>query len=88
MTAPVLAFAATPLVWIEVRGPAELVGELHRWCSDERLFAREPAGFYGPAAAGPLRIDPSQRVLRRGFAPDDAERVVAWLREHGAEPTT
>ena len=85
-----MKFTATPIIWLEVRGPAEAVRACYNWCTGESLFGIGPAGptgYYGPAfgttPATRHKADPATMVFRRAFHPDDAERVIAWLRENG-----
>lgn len=83
-TKPTVAFAATPIIWIQIRGERDekdprrlraddgLVARFLAWVSSERMFST----LGGTSSPG---------YYSGGWAPDDAERVVEWLRKEGAK---
>ena len=77
-----VTFSSRPVIWISVRGEGGGAGILPKDGGLTRHFSEWrqeldiiPAVFGG---AGP-------GFYSAGFAPADAERVIAWLREQGAE---
>lgn len=67
-------FNATPVIWIHVedrgRGPFDIGHRVYDWLREADI---RPVASIGPVPW----------CYAGGFAPDDAERVVAWLRENG-----
>lgn len=72
-------YTVTPLTWIEIQdtqdtmepGPG-LVQRFCRWCVETSTYAVVTTRLGGGQFIG-------------GFEPTDAPKVVAWLRENGAE---
>ena len=74
-------FTATPVIWVHVEdsGDARFMERFLGWLVDE-----------GPVKMVAWQTDitrssKSINVHAAGFAPDDAERVIAWLRGNGCE---
>lgn len=79
MSAPKVQFAATTVVWVDIRGESRgkgyvrddggLVGRFLRWlCEQDGLYPVDSTG--GHSGGGSYGY---------AFYPRDAERVVAWL---------
>lgn len=76
-----MKIVATPVIWIRVKDDPDgdivprLFDELSRMRLKPVAWRAEPGGF----------LPKTGDVYMGGFAPDDAERVLAWLREQQAK---
>jgi hypothetical protein len=83
-TNPLIRFASTPLVWINIvadgsdndewpEDPA-FFSRFRRWMSDERIFAANVPSSWGGGRHS------------TAFHKKDAPRVIAWLNDQGCLP--